>query len=220
MEQQILDFINQVYQLLGWPGVVLLMAIESACIPLPSELIMPLAGWMLIESPGLSVWYIVLAGFCGAIGNVIGSLVAYAVGAWGGLPFLHRYGKYILISNHDLDRANRWFYKYGDWITFLSRLVPAVRTFISFPAGIARMPIGKFTLYAFIGSFIWSVALTWGGYILGQSWERIREIMRPFDYPIVGIIICLIVIFVWLRLRGRKNSTICPPKSDHSQTSK
>jgi membrane protein DedA with SNARE-associated domain len=208
MEEQILSFINQVYQLLGWPGVVLLMAIESACIPLPSELIMPLAGWMLIESPGLSIWYIVLAGFCGAIGNVIGSLVAYAVGAWGGLPFLHRYGKYILISNHDLERANRWFYKYGDWITFISRLLPAVRTFISFPAGIARMNIGKFSLYAFIGSFIWSIALTWGGYILGQNWERIRELMRPFDYPIIGIVVVLICVFIWLRLRSRKQQSL------------
>jgi membrane protein DedA with SNARE-associated domain len=207
MEQQILNFINNVYQLLGWPGVVLLMAIESACIPLPSEIIMPLAGWMLIESPGLSIWYIVLAGFCGAIGNVLGSLVAYAVGAWGGLPFLHRYGKYILISKHDLDRANRWFFKYGDWITFLSRLLPAVRTFISFPAGIARMNIGKFSLYAFLGSFIWSIALTWGGYILGRNWERIRELMRPFDYPIIGIIVVLIGVFVWLRLRSRKRES-------------
>jgi membrane protein DedA with SNARE-associated domain len=218
MEQQILNFISHVYQLLGWPGVVLLMAIESACIPLPSELIMPLAGWMLIESPGLSIWYIVLAGFCGAIGNVLGSLVAYAVGAWGGLPFLHRYGKYLLISHHDLDRANRWFAKYGDWITFLSRLLPAIRTFISFPAGIARMPIGKFSLYAFLGSFIWSVALTWGGYILGQNWERIRELMRPFDYPIIGIVVCLIIVFIWLRLRRRKNTN--PEQTNTNQSSR
>jgi membrane protein DedA with SNARE-associated domain len=185
MEQSILNFISNVYQTLGWPGVVLMMAIESACIPLPSEIIMPLAGWMLIQSPGLSPWFIVLAGFCGAIGNVIGSLVAYAVGAWGGLPFLNRWGKYILISHHDLERANRWFAKYGDWITFVSRLLPAVRTFISLPAGIARMPVGKFSLYAFLGSFIWSIGLASGGYVLGQNWESLREAMRPFDYPIV-----------------------------------
>jgi membrane protein DedA with SNARE-associated domain len=207
MEQQILSFINHVYQLLGWPGVVLLMAIESACIPLPSELILPLAGWMLIANPGLSIWFIILAGFCGAIGNVIGSLVAYAVGAWGGLPFLRRYGKYILISNHDLDRANHWFEKYGDWITFLSRLLPAVRTFISLPAGIARMQVWKFSLYAFLGSFIWSVALTWAGYLLGQNWERIRELMRPFDYPIIAIIVILIGLFIWLRLRNRRRKS-------------
>jgi membrane protein DedA with SNARE-associated domain len=206
MEQAILNFINSVYQSLGWPGLVLMMAIESACIPLPSELIMPLAGWMLVQKVGLSFWYVLLAGFCGAIGNVIGSLVAYAVGAWGGLPFLNRYGKYILISQHDLEKATRWFEKYGDRITFLSRLIPAVRTFISLPAGIARMNIWKFCLYAFIGSFIWSVALACGGYVLGSNWERIREVMRPFDYPIIAACVILVLVFIWLRLRSRKES--------------
>jgi membrane protein DedA with SNARE-associated domain len=204
MEQTILNFINNIYQALGWPGLVLMMAIESACIPLPSELIMPLAGWMLIEKAGLSIWYVFLAGFCGAIGNVIGSLVAYAVGAWGGLPFLNRFGKYVLISHHDLERATRWFEKYGDRITFLSRLLPAVRTFISLPAGIARMNIPIFCFYAFIGSFIWSTALAWGGYVLGSNWEEIRKVMRPFDYPIVGAAVILVIIFIWMRLRSRK----------------
>jgi membrane protein DedA with SNARE-associated domain len=204
MEQSILNFINHVYQLLGWPGVILMMAIESACIPLPSELIMPLAGWMLIQNEGLGVGFIFLAGFFGATGNVIGSLIAYWVGAKGGVPLLRRWGKYILISNHDLDRANLWFAKYGDWITFVSRLLPAVRTFISLPAGIARMNPGKFILYAFLGSFIWSTALAWGGYLLGQNWERLREAMRPFDYPILGIVVALIAVAVWLRLKHRR----------------
>ena len=150
MEQAILDFINRVYQALGWPGVVLLMTIESACIPLPSEIIMPLAGWMLIASPGLSVWFVLLAAFCGALGNVFGSLISYVVGAKGGVPFLRRYGKYILITNHDLDRANYWFERRGDWITFIARFVPGIRTFISLPAGIARMNIPKFTFFAFL----------------------------------------------------------------------
>jgi membrane protein DedA with SNARE-associated domain len=206
MEQQVLDFINRVYLLLGWPGVVALMTIESACIPLPSEIIMPLAGWMLVDSAGLSVWFIVLAAFCGAIGNVFGSLISYWVGAKGGLPFLKRYGKYILISNHDLERANHWFGRYGDWITFIARFVPAIRTFISLPAGIARMPIWKFSFYAFVGSFIWSGALAYAGYVLGQNWEKIRSVMRPFDYPIIGIVVLLIIIFIWLRLRNRKTS--------------
>jgi membrane protein DedA with SNARE-associated domain len=206
MEQSILNFINNVYSALGWPGVVLLMTIESACIPLPSEIIMPLAGWMLIADAGSSVGYILLAAFCGAIGNVFGSLISYGVGAKGGIPLLRRYGKYILISNHDLDRANHWFGKYGDWITFGARFVPAVRTFISLPAGIARMHLWKFSLYAFIGSFIWSGALAYGGYVLGQNWEKIREVMRPFDYPILGAVVLLIVVFVWLRLRNRKST--------------
>jgi membrane protein DedA with SNARE-associated domain len=203
MEQAILNFINSVYTTLGWPGVVLLMTIESACIPLPSELIMPLAGWMLIEEPGLSAWFLVLAGFCGGIGNVFGSLIAYWVGAKGGIPLLRRWGKYILITDHDLDRANHWFSKYGDWITFIARFVPAIRTFISLPAGIARMPLWRFSFYAFIGSFIWSIALAYGGYVLGQNWERIREVMRPFDYPILAAVGILIIVYVWLKLRHR-----------------
>jgi membrane protein DedA with SNARE-associated domain len=203
MEQQILNFITSVYQALSWPGVVILMAIESACIPLPSEIIMPLAGWMLIADKGLGMPFLFLAGFCGAVGNVLGSLVAYWVGAKGGVPILMRWGKYILIFPHDIERASRWFAKYGDRITFISRLLPAVRTFISLPAGIARMNIWKFTGYAFLGSFVWSIALTYGGYVLGQNWERLREVMRPFDYPILGIILILIGLFIWTRLRRR-----------------
>lgn len=201
MEQQLLDFIRNVYQLLAWPGVILLMAIESACIPLPSEIIMPVAGWMLIADKGLGAEYLALAGLCGAVGNVIGSVVAYWVGARGGRPFLNRYGKYILISHHDIERADHWFDRYGDRIVFLSRLLPVVRTFISFPAGIARMKMGKFVLYTFLGSFPWSLALAYGGYILGQNWERIRQVMRPFDIPILVILFALFAIFVWRRLK-------------------
>ena len=203
MEQQILNFVSNVYQTIGWPGVVIMMTIESACIPLPSEIIMPLAGWMLVADPGLGVGFVFFAGFCGAVGNVFGSLISYGVGAKGGVPLLKRWGKYILIFPHDLDRANYWFNRYGDWITFISRLIPGVRTFISLPAGIARMNIWKFMAYAFLGSFIWSTALAYGGYVLGQNWDRIREVMRPFDYPILGAVIILIGVFVWIRLRRR-----------------
>jgi membrane protein DedA with SNARE-associated domain len=206
MEQQIINLINHVYLAIGWPGVVLFMTIESACIPLPSEIIMPLAGWMLVEDAGLGAGYIILAGFCGATGNVFGSLIAYWIGDIGGISLLKRYGRYILVSNHDLELANRWFDKYGDWITFVARFIPGVRTFISLPAGIARMNIGKFSFYAFVGSFIWSAGLAYGGYLLGQNWERIRTAMRPFDYPILGAVIILIAILVGIRLRGRKSA--------------
>lgn len=201
-----LDFIRHVSQSLGWPGVVLLMAIESACTPLPSEIIMPLAGWMLISDKGLGPEYLVLAGFCGAVGNVIGSLVAYGVGAWGGRPFLYRWGKYILITRHDIERADRWFDRYGDRITFFSRLLPVVRAFISLPAGIAKMKIGKFVLYAFLGAFLWSTVLAYGGYVLGQHWDKIREAIRPFDYPIVAVFVLLVAFFVWRRLRALRST--------------
>ena len=202
MEQQILDFIRNAYQALGWPGVVLLMTIESACIPLPSEIIMPLAGWMLI-SPGH--WEsIFLAGLYGAIGNVVGSAITYWVGAWGGRPFLRRYGKYMLISEHDLDTADRWFAKYGDRAAFFSRLLPAVRTFISLPAGIARTDKTRFFIYTFAGSLIWSTALAYGGYVLGSNWEQIRQVMRPFDIPIVAAFVVLAISFVWRRLKSQR----------------
>jgi membrane protein DedA with SNARE-associated domain len=207
LEQHILDFIRSVYDAIGWPGVVLLMAIESACIPLPSELIMPFAGWMLIADRGLGAEYLALAGFCGAVGNVIGSLIAYWVGARGGRPFLKRYGKYLLISEHEIDTAERWFNKYGDSITFFSRLLPVIRTFISLPSGIARMKIWKFILYSFLGAFIWSIGLTYGGYLLGQNWEKIRDVMRPFDIPIVVICVLLIAFFIWRRWKNRSRET-------------
>jgi len=177
-----------------WPGVVLLMAIESACIPLPSELIMPLAGWMLIRAYSLPATYTLIAGFYGALGCTTGSIVAYAVGAWGGRLFLNKYGKYVLISHHDLDVADRWFERSGSWAIFVSRLLPVVRSFISLPAGIARMHLGKFLVYTFAGSFIWCAALAYGGYMLGEHWEQIRDVMRPFD-PLVGVLIIIFIAF-------------------------
>lgn len=220
MEQQILNFIYHIYQTIGWPGVVLLMAIESACIPLPSEIIMPLAGWMLIANRGLGIGYLALAGLAGAIGNLIGSLIAYWIGYHGGVSFLKRYGKYILISNHDIERASHWFDKYGEWIVFLSRLVPVVRTFISLPAGIARMKMGRFVLYSFVGSFPWSFALAYGGYVLGQNWERIREVIRPFDIPILGVFLALVIFFVVWRLRQLRDSTPQNLETNHSKNPK
>lgn len=191
-----------------------MMAIESACIPLPSEIIMPLAGWMLIKNLELPVYLVLLAGFYGAVGNLIGSIVAYGVGMWGGRPFLMRWGKYILISHHDLDKADNWFRRYGGWSGFISRLLPAVRTFISLPAGIAKMPFIKFCIYSFIGAFIWSVALAYGGYLIGEHWETIRAAMRPFDWVIVGIVLLAIVYYIYRHMRNfRKNSSVENSKS-------
>lgn len=201
LEQQILEFISNIYNQMQWPGVVLMMAIESACIPLPSEIIMPFAGWLLIKDQSLPVSYVVLAGLYGAVGNVIGSLVAYAVGVWGGRPFLNKYGKYILITKHDLDRADYWFRRYGSWSIFISRLLPAVRTFISLPAGIARMNLIKFILYSLLGSFIWSIALAYAGYLIGEHWEQIRAVMRPFDYLIIALVLALIGYYIYRHVR-------------------
>ena len=201
IEQVILDFIRNTYELIGWPGVVALMALESACIPVPSEIIMPFAGWMLIESGPLAAAFILLAGVYGALGNTIGSAVAYVVGMWGGRPLLEKYGKYILIYRHDLEVADRWFARRGGWAIFISRLLPAVRTFISLPAGIARMNFIRFLVYTFIGSFIWSTGLTYGGYLLGVHWEQIRNVMRPFDPFILAVVLVLLVIYICRHVR-------------------
>ena len=201
LEREILAFVSSVYNALGWPGVIAMMAIESACIPLPSEVIMPLSGWMLIRDRGLSAIFTALAGFYGAVGCTIGSIIAYWVGAKGGRPLIERYGKYVLISRHDLDRADEWFAKYGDWAIFFSRLMPVVRTFISFPAGVAKMHLGKFLMYTFIGSFPWCFGLAYGGFLLGEHWERLRAAMRPFDIPILAAILALIIFYVYRHVR-------------------
>ena len=207
IEQELLNFISHVYNLMQWPGVVALMAVESACIPVPSEIIMPLAGWMLIQAKSLNVAFTLVAGAYGALGNTIGSAIAYGVGMWGGRPFLERFGKYILISRHDLEQADRWFTKRGNGSIFVSRLLPVVRTFISLPAGIARMKFIPFLVYTFIGSFIWSTGLAYGGYKLGEHWEQLRDIMRPFDPLVIAIVVILMALYIYRHVRHAKITT-------------
>ncbi len=180
------------------------MAIESCCIPFPSELIMPLAGWMLIKEKGLSVFYVFMAGGYGALGNTIGSIAAYYIGMWAGRPLILKYGKYVLLSKHDLDLTDRWFTRSGSWTVFVSRLLPVVRTYISIPAGIAKMNIWKFIIYTFTGSFIWSTGLAYGGYLLGENWESLRNAMRPFDPLILALIIVAIGLYVWRHIKNRR----------------
>jgi len=202
IEHQIVAFLTQVLQAIGWPGVVIIMALESANIPIPSEVTMPLAGWMLVQARGGTAWQAFWqGGFYGALGCTIGSVLSYLLGAWGGRPLLERYGKYILVHERDLEQADRWFARWGDWAAFLSRLLPIVRTFISFPAGIVKMRFTTFTLYTFIGSWIWCGALAWGGYLFGSQWEELRAIMRPFDIPIAIAILAGLVWYVRRHLR-------------------
>jgi membrane protein DedA with SNARE-associated domain len=201
LEHWLLDFISSTYNTLQWPGVMALMAIESACIPFPSEIIMPLAGWMLIKAHLLPLYWVFIAGAFGAIGNTVGSVVAYVVGMWAGRPLLNKYGRYILLSRHDLDMADRWFSRSGGWTVFVSRLLPVVRTYISLPAGIARMNMVKFLVYTFTGSFIWSTGLAYGGYLLGDNWDKLRNAMRPFDPVFIAIIVILIGLYVYRHIR-------------------
>ncbi len=201
IETNLIDFVRWLFDTLGWFGVIGAMAIESACIPLPSEIIMPLAGWLLVAEHDRGFGGVLLASLFGALGNVLGSAVAYGVGAWGGRPLLERHGKWVLITRKDLDRADRWFAERGEITTFVARLLPVVRTFISLPAGIARMPFGKFIAYTFAGAFLWCIPLTWFGYHLGPKWEDFRDRIKILDYPIAAVILLVVAWYVRHKLR-------------------
>jgi membrane protein DedA with SNARE-associated domain len=193
-------FIVAVISAMGYGGVVLLMAIESACIPLPSEIIMPFSGY-LVSTGQLNLWGVAIAG---AVGCVLGSLVAYWVGMYGGRPFIEKYGRYILLSRHDLDIADRWFAEYGEVIVFVSRLLPAIRTFIAFPAGVARMNLTRFVIYTFAGSLPWCLALAYVGQKLGEQWDkdpRLKMWFHRFDF-LIGIVGVLFVAWwIWRHVK-------------------
>lgn len=208
LEQQIIEVLTQIFNSIGWGGVVGIMALESANIPIPSEVTMPLAGWLLVQAKGGSafsaVWH---GGLWGAVGCTLGSIGSYALGAWGGRPFLKQYGKYLMINVRDLDNADRWFSRWGEWASFISRLLPIVRTFISFPAGVTRIRFLPFVAYSFLGSFIWTAALSYGGYAFGSRWEELRAIMRPFDIPIAILLLMGFGYYIYHHIRrGRENA--------------
>jgi len=205
IDEIVIPFLETLYGAVGYLGVMLAMAIESAMIPLPSELILPFAGFLVSDPSQLepitgqpwSFWIVVVVG---TIGNTLGSLVAYALGAYGGRPFLERYGKYVLIRPHEIEIADRFFARWGTQTVFFSRLLPIVRTFISFPAGVARMDLRKFIVYSTAGAFLWSILLVWAGVQLGDNWVEIRAMLQPFDLAIAIGVVVLFVAFVWLRL--------------------
>ncbi|MBI5077697.1 DedA family protein [Candidatus Falkowbacteria bacterium] len=177
---------------LGYAGVAALMAIESAAIPLPSEIIMPFAG-SLIPSGRFSLLGIALAG---AIGSTIGSWLTYWLGRYGGRPLIEKYGKYILISRRDLNLADKFFSRYGAWSTFIGRILPIVRTYISIPAGITKVPFGLFTATSLFGSFVWSLFLGWLGQKLGANWTMLEHYFRKFDYLIALAIIIFLALWI------------------------
>ena len=186
-------------------GVTLLMGIESACIPLPSEVIMPFAGFLAFKGQmsflGLgagSPWaQILIAGLFGAIGCNLGSIPAFELGAWGGRKAVERYGKYILLNLDHLDQAHRFFVRFGSWAILLGRMLPVVRTFIALPAGIAKMDRTRFHVFTFIGSLPWCVGLAWVGYMLGERWETLGAIFHKFDLAIGLLLAAGAAWFIW-----------------------
>jgi membrane protein DedA with SNARE-associated domain len=201
IEDVFLDIAREIYDAMGWPGVVFLMAIESAAIPFPSEVIMPLAGWLLVQDKGHGWDYLLLGAFFGALGNTLGSLIAYAAGAWGGRPLLEKYGRYVLITRKDIDWADRWFGNYGEATVLVSRMLPVIRTFISVPAGIARMNLTRFTIFSFIGSYPWSLILIFAGYQMGENWEDLTNYFRPVTIPIALAVLAVGAVFFYRRIR-------------------
>lgn len=194
------SFIVATISAMGYSGIVLLMAIESACIPLPSEIIMPFSGY-LVSRGEMTLWGVSVAG---AFGCVVGSLVAYWAGMYGGRPFIEKYGRYILLSRHDLDIADRWFAKYGEIIVFVSRLLPAIRTFIAFPAGVAKMNLTRFCVYTFAGSLPWCLGLAYVGQKLGEQWDKddtLKTWFHRFDF-VIGIVGVLAVgWWIWRHIK-------------------
>ena len=191
----------------GYLGIVLLMAIESACIPLPSEIIMPFAGYLV--STGRFDLY--LAATAGAIGCNLGSIVAYEVGKRGGRPMAERWGRYVLIGPGELDTADRFFARFGGIAVLIGRLLPVIRSFIAFPAGVARMPLVPFHIYTFIGSWPWCFGLAWVGMVLGDKWNsdpRLKAAFHSADVAIAVVLVAAVVLYIWHRVRGLKRKSM------------
>jgi membrane protein DedA with SNARE-associated domain len=189
----------------GYAGVALLMGIESACVPLPSEIIMPFAGYLAFTGR-FNIWLVATAG---AIGCNLGSAVAYWIGAYGGRPMVNRFGRFVLLDHRDLDRTEHFFQKYGSITVFVARLLPVVRTFIALPAGIARMPQLRFHVYTFLGSWPWCFALAYAGMKLGEGWEtdpRFKAVFHRFHLGVELVLVAGIAWFIWSHLKGRRRS--------------
>jgi membrane protein DedA with SNARE-associated domain len=199
----------------GYLGVLLLMTIESACIPLPSEIIMPFAGALTVASVAAQYhrdpFSLLLVATAGAFGCNLGSVIAYEIGSYGGRPLVERYGSFVFIGRHELERADRFFQRFGGIAVFLGRLLPVIRTFIALPAGIARMPRLRFHIYTFVGSWPWCFVLAWIGMKLGEQWDkdpRLKQWFHRLDAVIVAVLVVGIVWFLWSHWKGRVRAEV------------
>jgi membrane protein DedA with SNARE-associated domain len=199
------DLVTQIYEAVGYLGVAFWVALESVIIPIPSELVLPFAGFLVGEGKALepitgqpwSYWLVVLAG---TIGATIGALIAYAIGWFGGRPLLERWGRYIGVSAADLDRADAFFARYGNAASFFGRMVPVIRSLVSFAAGIAHMPILRFTIFTFLGSLPFTALLVFAGVQLGANWETVGGILKRFEYAILAVLLVFVLAWIWLRI--------------------
>jgi membrane protein DedA with SNARE-associated domain len=207
------------YDAVGYVGVAAAVALETIVAPIPSEVILPMAGWKVSQSaadPSVLEpltrlpWNFPLAVALATVGSIVGALVGYGIGLWGGRPLLDRYGRYVGIGAEDLDRADRWFERWGGWAVFLGRMVPLVRTFVSYPAGISRMPLGRFVLFSTLGSLPWNAALIGAGFLVGENYPQIEAAIKPYEYVIYAVVIGLVVVLVARWQIGKRRSSAPP----------
>lgn len=198
------ELVTAIYEAMGYLGVALWVAIESVIIPIPSELILPFAGFLAAQPDSIepitgAAWSIPLLVIAATIGSLAGALVAYAIGYWGGRPVLVRWGRYLRFTESDLDRTERFFERWGAWASFLGRMVPVVRSLVSFGAGVGRMHLAPFILFTVLGSIPWNLALVLAGYLLGENWLSITDFLKRYEYLILGILVVVALGWIWLR---------------------
>jgi membrane protein DedA with SNARE-associated domain len=198
LETHLLNLVKDFLTTVGYPGVFALMAIEGFGIPIPSELTMPFSGF-LSSGPGGNKFVLPVAIGVGALGEVSGGVLAYLVGYFGGRRALIRYGRFVLLSEVELEKGETWFKRYGDWVVLVTRLLPAIRSFIALPAGVVRMPFWRFLLYSAAGSLVWCALLAVIGHALGQHWQQISNDVRGFDVPIAIVVIALVGFVIYKR---------------------
>lgn len=205
MVEMIVNWAIAVLGKTGYFGVALLMGLESACIPIPSEAILPFGGYLASSAYTGNKLNLVWVVIWGTVGGTLGSLFAYLLGAYGGRPLVEKYAEKLRLNRSHIEMSDKYFEKYGEKIAFFSRLLPIIRTFISLPAGIAKMDLKKFLAYTFFGSLLWSIVLGYAGYIMGQNWTVIRSWLHIADYIVVATIVGLIVYF-YIRKRKKSNA--------------
>jgi membrane protein DedA with SNARE-associated domain len=199
------DLVTQIYEAVGYLGVALWVAIESVIIPIPSELVLPFAGFLIGEGAAVEPltgqpWDYWLTVIAGTLGATVGALIAYAIGAWGGRPILERWGRWLGITAADLDKADAFFARHGDAAAFLGRMVPIIRSLVSFAAGVSHMSLGRFTVFTFLGSLPWTAALVFAGVTLGANWETIGAWLKRFEYAVLAVLVVIALAWIWLRI--------------------